>query len=169
MAGVEAASRSNNKHQSRRGGSDVERRSKNFFMPDKEYVGPWMEPITVALRACNLDLLCGGAFHHDSKFLGRARTRGRNSYAKHHHSLLISYGTTRIAWRIQRNYRRMVRASRFGAQGNQLLVKIALLRIRIAGERNGQQEIRIRRDAHMIAVLRQQLIKIGKASGRERV
>jgi hypothetical protein len=50
MAGVEAASRSNNKHQSRRGGSDAERRSKDFFMPDKDQVGPWMERITVALR-----------------------------------------------------------------------------------------------------------------------
>src|ERR1035441_2414107 len=78
--------------------------------------------------ACNSDLLCGGTFHHDSKFLGRARTRGWNSHRKYHHSLRISHDATRIARGSERDYRWMVRTSRFGAQRNQLLVKITLLR-----------------------------------------
>src|ERR1019366_8332089 len=95
-----------------------------------------------------------------------ARTRGWNGHRKYHHSLRISHDATRIARGSERDYRWMVRTSRFGAQRNQLLVKITLLRIRIASERNGQQEIRIRRDAHMIAVLRQQLITQGVHAGR---
>jgi hypothetical protein len=60
----------------------------------------------------------------------------------------------------------MARASGFGAQRNQLLVKVTLFRIRIAGDWNGQQEIRIRRDAEVVAVLRQQLITQGVHAGR---
>src|ERR1035438_7527872 len=101
-------------------------------------------------------LLPGGALHHDAKFLSSHGTRGWNSYGKHHRSLLISDGITRLARCIQRNYCRMARASGFGAQRNQLLVKVTLFRIRIAGDWNGRSEIRIRRDAEVVAVLRQQ-------------
>src|SRR5271157_150325 len=97
--------------------------------------------------------LRSGTLDDDAELL--SCTRG-GSYRNGEHSyvLRIFHDAAWFTGAVQRDYCRMVRARGLGAESDELPIQIALLRIGIAGNRDGQQEIRIGRDAQMIAVLR---------------
>src|SRR5271157_5317739 len=97
--------------------------------------------------------LPSNALDDDAKLLS-CTCGGSYCDAEHRHVQRIFRDAPWFTGAVQRDYCRMVRARALGAESDELPIQIALLRIGIAGNRDGQQEIRIGRDAQMIAVLR---------------